>query len=114
MPVYRLIRHVIYFPGSQDTEEVWGIDCPPPDLPTTSAPTFTDADDPLRRGACVPLLLLRDGSYVNWERITDWLSEAEEAGYELVSGYQKLSPYSTMIIRSNKKPKDCDMNLRKQ
>jgi hypothetical protein len=29
----------------------------------------------------------------------EWLSEAEKAGYELVSGYKELSPYSTLIIR---------------
>lgn len=100
MPVYRLIRHVVYRPGSQETAEVWGIDRYAEGLPTVGAPNSTDADDPLRRGPCSPLLVMRDGDYVTWDRFFEWLSEAEEAGYELISGYKNLSPYSQMIIRS--------------
>jgi len=99
MPVYRLIRHVIFRPGSQETQEVWGIDRAPAALPVVGAPSFTDADDPLRRGACSPLLVMRNGDYVTWDRFFEWLSEAEEPGYELVSGFKKLSPYSQMILR---------------
>jgi len=100
MPFYRLIRHVIFRSGSQETQEVWGIDRVPNGLPVTGAPLFTDADDPLRQGPCSPLLLMRDGGYVTWHRFTEWLSEADEAGYELVSGFKNLSPYSTIIIKS--------------
>lgn len=100
MPVYKLIRHVIFRPGTQETVEVWGIDRPLQRLPITGAPSFTDADDPLRRGACSPLLLMRDGDYVTWDRMPEWLSEAEEAGYEVVSGFKKLSPYSTIMLKS--------------
>ena len=99
MAVYRLIRHVIYRPGSQETTEVWGIDRPAPGLPTVGAPRFTDADDPLRRGPCSPLLLMRDGDYVTWHRLTEWLGEAAAAGYEVMSGFKKLSPYSTIVLR---------------
>jgi len=99
MPIYRLIRHVVYHPGSQETQEVWGIDRPPSGLPTTGAPMFTDADDPLRRGACSPLLLMRDGDYVTWDRLFEWLGEAEEAGYTVLSGFKKLSPYSVIVLR---------------
>ena len=71
MPIYRLIRQVVYLTGSQETLEVWGIDRPAPGLPTVGAPPSTDADDPLGRGACSPLLLMRDGDYVTWHRITE-------------------------------------------
>ena len=99
MPLYRLVRHVIFSPQTQETLEVWGIagDKIPEDLITTGAPPSTDADDPLRRGPCSLLLLMRDGDYVTWERLVEWLGEVN---YELVSGYAKLSPYSTMIIKS--------------
>lgn len=99
MPIYRLLRHVIYQSGSQETQEVWGIDRVAPGLATVGAPSFTDADDPLRRGACSPLLLMRDGDYVTWHRFFEWLGEAEAAGYEVVSGFKKLSPYSTIVLR---------------
>ena len=102
MKTYRLIRHVVYLKGAQETQEVWGIDREAPGLPTTGAPAFTDADDPLRRGPCSPLLLMRDGDYVTWHRLPEWFGEAEEAGYEVVSGFKKLSPYSTIIIRGSK------------
>ena len=100
MPVYRLRRHVIYRPGCQETEEVWGIDRRPAALPTACGPRDTDADDPLRARSCGAPLLLKtaDGDYVTWHRLMEWLSEAEAAGYELVSGYKKMSPYSTMVI----------------
>jgi hypothetical protein len=42
---------------------------------------------------------MRDGDYVTWDRFFEWLSEAESVGYELISGYKNLSPYSQMIIR---------------
>ena len=48
MPFYRLIRRVIFRPGSQETREVWGVDRPPAALPTVGAPQFTDEDDPLQ------------------------------------------------------------------
>ena len=99
MPIYKLIRHVIFRPGSQETQEVWGIDRAPASLPVVGAPPFTDADDPLRRGACRPLLVMQNGDYVTWHRFFEWLSEAEEAGYELISGFKNLSPYSQMILR---------------
>jgi hypothetical protein len=99
MPVYRLIRHVIYNAMDQETQEVWGIDRSPADLPTTGAPKFTDADDPLRRGACSPLLLMKDGKYVTWDRLFEWLGEAEGAGYTVLSGFKKLSPYSVIVLR---------------
>lgn len=85
MPVYRLIRHVIFCPRTQETREVWGIDGAPPAIPVASA--------------CSPLLLLPDGDYVSWGRMMEWLSFASTVGYTLVSGYEKLSPYSTMIIQ---------------
>jgi len=99
MPLYKLVRHVIFFPGSQETTEVWGIDRPAAGLPTTGAPSFTDAHDPLRRGPCSPLLLMRGGGYVTWQRMMEWLSEATAAGYEVVSGFKKLSPYSEIVLR---------------
>ena len=99
MPLYKLSRHVVYFPNCQETREVWGIDRPAPRLRITGAPQYTDADDPLRRCDCSPLLLMRDGDYVTWHRITEWLSEAEELGYEVVSGLKKLSPYSTILLK---------------
>jgi len=99
MPLYRLIRHVIFRPGCQETQEVWGVDRSLCKLPTEGAPSFTDADDPLRRGACSPLLLMRNGDYVTWERLVEWLGEAEEAGYEVISGFKNLSPYSTILLR---------------
>jgi hypothetical protein len=101
MPIYRLRRHVIYRPGYQETEEVWGIDRRLAALPTVCAPRDTDTDDPLRSRSCgTPLLLkLADGDFVTWHRLPEWLSEAEAAGYELVSGYKHMSPYSTLILR---------------
>jgi hypothetical protein len=101
MPFYKLQRHVIYKPGSQETQEVWGIDAEAPGLPVKGAPYATDAGDPLGR-PCSLLLVLRCGEFVTWDRFFEWLSEAEEAGYELVSGYQKLTPYSSLVIRLKK------------
>ena len=102
MPIYRLRRHVIYrAAGCQETEEVWGIDRRPTALPSMCAPRDTDIDDPLRARDCGAPVLLKtaDGSFVSWHRLPEWLSEAEAAGYELVSGYKNLSPYSTLMIR---------------
>jgi len=98
MPFYSLKRHVIYRPGSQETREVWGIDREAPGLRVRGAPIFTDADDPLGQ-PCSLLLTLCNGDFVTWDRFMEWLSEADEAGYELVSGFKKLSPYSQLIIR---------------
>ena len=99
MPIYKLIRHVVYFPNCQETREVWGIDRGAPGLRITGAPRSTDADDPLRRGPCSPLLLMSDGEYVTWHRITEWMSEAQEAGYEVIGGLHKLSPYTTILLQ---------------
>ncbi len=72
-------------------------------LRTTGGPRDTDADDPLRLGGgcgCPVLLRMADGrEYVTWDRIWEWLSDAEAAGYEVVSGFKKLSPYSVIILR---------------
>jgi hypothetical protein len=46
-------------------------------------------------------LLLLDGDFVEWGRIWEWMSVAEEKGYEVVSGFKKLSPYSVIVIRSD-------------
>lgn len=102
MPIYRLRRHVIYRAGGcQETEEVWGIDRRPAALPSMCAPRDTDTDDPLRARDCGAPVLLKtaDGAFVTWHRLPEWLSEAEAAGYELVSGYKNLSPYTTMMLR---------------
>jgi hypothetical protein len=106
MPFYRVRRHVIFKSGCQQTEEVWGIDRqPPPALKTARAPRYTDVDDPVLdpnmsdEGSCPVLLKLNDGRWVTWHRIWAWLSEAEAAGYELVSGFQDITPYSTLVIR---------------
>jgi hypothetical protein len=100
MGIYKLKRHVITKPGCQETEEVWGIDRVPAALATCVAPQDTDAYDPLRCNACcVRLLKLSDGSYVTWNRIAEWLSDAEDAGYTAISGYENLSPYSVILIR---------------
>jgi hypothetical protein len=103
MPFYRLHRHVIYDAACGQTREVWGIDRQPtcPRIKTVGAPRDTDADDPLRHGDCgCPLLLkLDDGRFVSWNNIWEWLSEAEGAGYEVVSGFKKMSPYSTIVLQ---------------
>ena len=99
MPIYKLIRHVIYRPGCQETREVWGVDRVPAGLPTVGAPKFTDADDPLRRSDCSPLIVMRSGEYVTWDTMMEWLSEAEEAGYEVISGFKNLSPCSVILLR---------------
>ena len=99
MPIYRVRRHVVLTRDRQ-TEEVWGIDRPAPGLRTGTSPRFTDEDDPLRRDCCGTVLLkMSDGCWVTWDRIWAWLSDAEAAGYELVSGYKDVSPYSTLILR---------------
>ena len=101
MPFYRLQRHVVYKPGCQQTIEAWGLDRPAPGLATLPTPRDTDADDPLRKESECDVVLLRApcGSYVTWDRLWTWLSAAEEAGYEVISGFKKLSPYSTIVIR---------------
>ena len=99
--MYRLIRHVIYRPGSQETHEVWGVDRPFARLPVKGAPIFTDEDDPLRRDLCTPLLVMRDGGYVDWNRLFEWFGEAAEAGYMVVSGLEKPSPYSVFIMEGS-------------
>ncbi len=100
MPFYRLRRHVVYRPGCQQTMEVWGIDRPAPGLHVVCAPRDTDADDPLGGDDCCGRYLLTIcGEWVTWGRIWEWLSVAEEAGYSVVSGYEKLSPYSVIILK---------------
>jgi len=103
MGVYRISRNVVYSVRDQNTVEVWGIDRVAPGLPCESAPRDTNNDDPLfpnHDSCCCVLLLLLRGHWVTWNRIPEWLSVAEEAGYELVSGYKKLTPYSTIMIKS--------------
>jgi hypothetical protein len=77
------------------------VDRPMAGLPTRGAPRDTDADDPLRSDecGCTQLLTLPCGSLVTWPRIMEWMSMAEAAGYEIVSGFKKLSPYSAIIVR---------------
>jgi hypothetical protein len=103
MPLYRLSRHVIYRPGCQQTEEVWGVDrrfTTGSGLETRCGPRDTDEDDPLRRrDCCAPELLWHAGGYVPWGCIWEWLSVAEAAGYEVVSGFKKMSPYSVIVLR---------------
>ena len=102
MGIYRLSRNVVYSVREQNTVEVWGIDRPAPGLHCESAPRDTNNDDPLagnQNRCCCVLLLLLGRDWVTWDLIPEWLSVAEEAGYELVSGYKKLSPYSTIMIK---------------
>ena len=106
MGIYRLSRNVVYSVRDQQTVEVWGIDRPAHGLSFESAPRDTNNDDPLstnQDSCCCVLLLLLCGRWVTWDRIPEWLSVAEEAGYELVSGYKKLSPYSTIMIKDRPK-----------
>lgn len=100
MPFYRLIRRVIFRPGSQETREVWGVDRPPAALPTVGAPPFTDEDDPLQgdSGPCSALLVMKNGDYVTWHRFFEWLSEAMEAGYTVTTGLKHPSPLTTFVI----------------
>jgi hypothetical protein len=103
MPLYNLRRHVIYRSGCQQTDEVWGVDRSFPTvsgLKTKCAPRDTDEDDPLRARSCgSPQLLVLGCDYVPWANIWEWLSVAESAGYEVVSGFKKLSPYSVIVLR---------------
>ena len=100
MGIYKLKRHVVNKPGCQETVEVWGIDRVPAALPSCVAPNDTDAYDPLRSNRCaVRLLRMADGEWVTWDRIAEWFSEAEAAGYTAISGYESLSPYSVILIR---------------
>lgn len=99
--MYCVKRNVVYSTRAQNTVEVWGIDRPAPDLPCEAAPRDTNADDPLApEDTCSTVLLLLRGYWVTWDRFPEWLSFAEEVGYELVSGYKKLSPYSSIMIKS--------------
>jgi hypothetical protein len=102
MPLYRLQRHVVYDAGCQQTREVWGLDRRPAGaLQTRPAPRFTDEDDPLRKedACCVALVTLPCGGLVTWPRVFEWLSVAEAAGYQVISGFDTLSPYSTIVLR---------------
>jgi len=99
MGLYRIKRHVIYRRCEEQHDEVWGIDRVAPGLNTSSAPPDTDRDDPLRKDECVILLRFTDRRFVTWDTLFEWLSEAESAGYELASGFQDLSPYSTVVLR---------------
>lgn len=102
MPLYKLHRHVIHKPNCMEAEEVWGINrAPPPPLETRGAPRDTDRDDPLRNrnGDCCTQLLWRNGNYVPWHHVIDWLSDAEAAGYEVISGFKNLTPYSVILLR---------------
>lgn len=98
---YRVKRHVLYQSGEQQNREVWGIDRPATGLRTTGGGArCLDNDDPLRSDGCdcVYLLQLADGRHVTWDRIWEWLSEASVARYTLVSGFEKMSPYSTLVL----------------
>lgn len=105
MPFYRLRRHVVYDPGCGQTREVWGVDRPfgSSELKTVGAPRDTDADDPLRVDECGCPYLLTMGcgkqSFVPWNAIWDWLSLADAAGYTVVSGFKKMSPYSVIVLQ---------------
>jgi hypothetical protein len=106
MPLYRMFRRVIFDTREQAYREAYGIDRTPANLPTKPAPRDTDKDDPIQglrsaTGACSPMLVLQDGSWVTWHKMFEFLSEAEDAGYTLISGFEKLSPYSTMILRGD-------------
>ena len=104
MPYYRIRRHVIYKPGCGQTEEVWGIDrLPAGPLLTAFAPPFTDRDDPLLgdayRCSCTILLKFPCGDWVTWHRFWEWISYAESVGYELVSDFKDISPYSVIVLK---------------
>jgi len=99
MGLYRIKRHVMYRRCDQQHEEVWGIDRFAPGLRTSVAPHDTDRDDPLRGDECTLLLRFTDGRFVTWDTLFEWLSDAENAGYELASGFQDVSPHSTLVIR---------------
>ena len=98
MPLYVIKRHVVYGSQSQNEREVWGIDRAAPGLKTICAPRDTDRCDPLRQG-CGTLLLTIGGEFVSWDRIFEWLSLAEVAGYTVVSGFKHLTPYSQIVLQ---------------
>jgi hypothetical protein len=98
MPLYVVKRHVIYGSQSQNEREVWGIDRSAAGLQTICAPHDTDKDDPLRKD-CGTLLLKIGHEFVTWDRMFEWLSLAESAGYTVVSGFKNMSPYSQIVIR---------------
>jgi len=91
---YRLRRHVIFSPQTQETVEAWGIDRAASGISTTTGPRSTDECDPLRTQC--PLLLLHGGHYVTWNTFFEWLSSVP--AYTLVSGFENLTPYSTLVI----------------
>ena len=107
MPLYGLIRRVVWSVADQGYREAWGIDRVTGSLllPTVSAPRDTDRDDPVNAGPnfkdarCAPMLTLRDGRLVTWQLMMEFLSEAEEVGYTLISGFEKMSPYSVLVLR---------------
>jgi len=98
MPLYVVKRHVVYGTQSQREQEVWGIDRPAAGLRTICAPRDTDRDDPLRKD-CGTLLLKIGHEFVTWDRMFEWLTLAEAAGYSVVSGMKNLSPYSQIVLR---------------
>jgi len=103
MGFYRIRRNVVYSAQLQNTVEAWGIDRPAPGLCYVQAPRDTNRDDPINGNqdkCCCVLLLLIGRDWVTWDLLPEWLSIADEAGYELASGYEKLSPYSTLILRT--------------
>jgi hypothetical protein len=42
---------------------------------------------------------MADGRYVPWSHFFEWASEAEAAGYEIVSGFKNLSPFTVVVLR---------------
>jgi hypothetical protein len=98
MQLYVVKRHVVYSSHSQNEREVWGIDRAAPGLHAICAPRDTDVGDPLRRD-CGTLLLNIGHEFVSWHRIFEWLSLAKTAGYTVVSGFEHISPYSSIVLQ---------------
>jgi len=97
MPLWRLQRHTVYLPSTQDIIEAWGIDRPAPDIPSGPAGGWVDASDPL--GQICPLMVyLRDGSLVTWSRMMLFLSEIQEYGYKVLSDVGSLNPLIPIVI----------------
>ena len=99
MPLYTLKRHVVFDSDCGQTREVWGVDRPGAAFRTARAPKQTDEDDPLAHPCSTWLILMPDGDWVSWNKITEWLSVAMDAGYEVVSGFADMSPYKPIVIR---------------
>ena len=97
--VYFLTRHVVFDAACGKTREVWAADRPGAAFATTRAPRFTDEGDPLGHPCSTWLLVMPDGDWVGWNKIPVWLSVAIAAGYEVVSGFQDMSPYKSIVIR---------------